>query len=169
MKTQKHGFTLVELLVVMSILGVLVAIIAGNFRSAQIRGRDAQRKSDLKQLSESLELFYADYGKYPPESAGRIAACAYNPTLGTGTPCVWGSGSFTDNKTVYFKIMPSSPSSDSTYLYRLVPSGLGQKYQLFARLENSLDQDIIVSTQTCGTAGTCNFSLTSPNTDPSEN
>lgn len=164
----KKGFTLVELLVVMSIIGILVAIVAGNFRNAQIRGRDAQRKSDLKQLTSSLELFYADYGKYPSETSGLLAACPYNPALSTGTSCSWGGDEMTDGKTVYFKEMPADPSTDASYRYRIVPGSSNQKYQLFARLENSLDKDIITTVYTCGSAGTCNLALTSANTNASE-
>lgn len=164
----KKGFTLVELLVVMAILGVLVSIVAGNFRSAQLRGRDTQRKSDLKQLSHSLELFYADYGKYPDEVSQAISACPYDPATGTGTACSWGGDEFTDGKTVYFKTMPSDPSSNGSYVYRIVPSSSNQKYQLFARLENAQDQDIITTAYTCGTAGLCNLAITSANTNASE-
>lgn len=163
-----QGFTLVELLVVMAILGSLVALVAGNFRTSQMRGRDAQRKSDLKQLSNSLELFYADYGKYPDESIGSIAACPYDPALSTGTTCAWGSGEFTDGKTTYFKAVPIDPSRNYSYLYRIVAGSSNQKYQLFARLENSQDPEIIVTAYSCGTAGLCNMAITSSNTNASE-
>jgi len=66
MKKINKGFTLVELLVVMAILGVLVTLIGTAFRTAQARGRDVQRKSDLKQIANALELFFNDYGFYPP-------------------------------------------------------------------------------------------------------
>lgn len=167
-KHLRKGFTLVELLVVMAILGVLVAIVAGNFRSAQLRGRDAQRKSDLKQLSEALELFYADYGRYPSDSSGRMSACSYNPATQTGSVCDWGQDEMTDGRTVYFKTMPVDPSTDAFYRYRVVAGSNNQKFQLFAHLENTLDQDITTTSYNCGTVGNCNFALTSPNTNASE-
>lgn len=142
----RKAFTLVELLVVMSILSVLVSIIAGGFRSSQARGRDVQRKSDLKQVSSSLELYYSDYGKYPDP------------------PLPWGA-EFTDGKTVYFKLMPQDPVSAQSYFYRTFESN--QKFQLFARLENSEDKDLIITSyNNCG--GLCNFSITSTNTTPDE-
>lgn len=171
----RKAFTLVELLVVMAILGVLVTLVAGGFRTAQMRGRDAQRKSDLKEIANALELFYSDYGQYPPESSGSIAACPYTPSTGTGSTCSWGSGEMTDSKTVYFKVLPEDPGSSNTYVYRLVSGSNNQKFQLFARLENPRDQDCLNDdcnnpgvTVTCGGADLCNFAITSANTTPTE-
>ena len=158
------GFTLVELLVVMSIIGVLAALAVGSFRTAQMRGRDATRKSDLKQISSSLELFYADYGRYPAASAGMIAACSYNPALGTGTSCTWGSDEFTDDKTIYFKVIPADPTDSYTYTYEIVAGSNNQKYKLFARLENTEDQDCLDA----NCAQNPNFAVTSANTNASE-
>lgn len=166
------GFTLVELLVVMAILGILVALVAGNFRTAQIRGRDAKRKSDLKQLSHSLDLFYGDYGRYPDEFSGMISACPFNPILSTGTTCSWGTSTMTDGKTVYFKTMPEDPSSTGSYKYRIVPSSSNRKFQLFTRLENeqdsAIDVDVVGLGYTCGSGGICNMAITSSNANATE-
>jgi general secretion pathway protein G len=171
---QLLGFTLVELLVVMSILGILVTLIAGGFRSAQLRGRDAERKSDLKEIATSLELFFSDYGEYPAASGTQIAACPYDPIGGTGTACTWGDDEFTDSKTTYFKELPADPSGSYEYVYRIVPGSSNQKFQLFARLENTRDQDCLGGdcssppiSISCG-GSTCNFAITSANTTPTE-
>ena len=173
-KNINHGFTLVELLVVMSILGVLVTLIAGGFRSSQARGRDAERKSDLKNIANAMELFYSDYGMYPSASAGAIVACPYI-SGGTSSSCAWGVGSFTDNRTVYFKTMPKDGSTGANYYYRIVDPPTNQKFQIFAYLENTKDPDCINSnciapgvTYSCGVGKTCNFAVTSPNTNATE-
>lgn len=161
------GFTLVELLVVMAIIGVLAALAVGSFRTAQMRGRDAQRKSDLKQISHALELFYSDYGRYPDASGTTIAACPYP----AGSSCTWGTAEFSDSRgTTYFKMMPKDPTSNFNYVYRVVPNSSNQKYQLFAKLENSQDKDLdlTITVNTCGGTGNCNFAVTSANTNPSE-
>lgn len=150
MRKISKGFTLVELLVVMAILGVLVTMIATGFRSSQARGRDAQRKSDLKQISSALELYYSDYSKYPDTF----------PSSGD---------QFTDGKTIYMKAVPGDPSKGHSYVYRVVDTPANQKFQLFARLENTEDKNINSTiTQSCGSSGLCNFSITSSNTDASE-
>ena len=179
----EHAFTLIELLIVISILGVLASIALVSFVSAQQRGRDAARKSDLKQVFSALELYYSDYGQYPnANTAGQIRAC---PSTGSGTACVWGgSSAFSDTKTTYMKAVPEDPASGQKYFYRIVDSPDNQKYQLYARLENTRDINCLLnagvsncadptlptgfSTTACGSSGKCNFSITSSNTTPVE-
>lgn len=171
----KSAFTLVELLIVLAILSLLVSIALVSFRSSQARGRDAQKKSNLKQISSSLELFFSDYGKYPDDNGGKISACPFNSGTNSGTDCDWGKGEFTDSKTTYFKVLPSDPNGSYFYYYRIVDSPTNQKYQLFSYIENSKDKDCLegdcanspVSYQ-CGTGINCNFAITSPNTTPTE-
>jgi len=139
------GFTLIELLIAMAILGILATVGLGSFRTAQMRGGDAERKSDLKQISNAMELYFSDYKRYPPTFTF--------------------SGEFTDSKTSYLKVVPNDPGG-GTYVYHV--SSTGNKYQLFARLENTQDKNINTAiTVSCG-AVTCNFSITSPNTTPTE-
>lgn len=171
--TINQGFTLIELLVVMAILGILATVLVGGFQSAQFRGRDAQRKSDLKQLSNALELFYNDYGFYPSgDSSGSILACPYSSDVSLA--CKWGSGIFTDSKTVYFKSMPQDPSIGQ-YFYRVVSGSGNKKFQIFAHLENPKDSGCIGGdcanpgiNYYCGGKLKCNFAITSPNTNPTE-
>lgn len=161
----RRGFTLVELLIVITILGILASIALVSFRSAQMRGRDAQRKSDLKQTVSALELFYADYQKYPNAVSGAPAACPFTPP-NTWAACTWGVSEFTDGKTTYFKVLPKDPVSTAAYLYRV--DATGQKFQLFAHLENTQDPQLITTTQVCGGTTPCNFAITSPNTTPTD-
>jgi general secretion pathway protein G len=56
----KKGFTLIELLVVIAIIGMLSALLVPNFMGARERARDAQRKSDLKQIQKALEMYRQD-------------------------------------------------------------------------------------------------------------
>lgn len=178
---KKNGFTLVELLVVMAILGILVTLVAAGFYTAQMRGRDAKRKSDLKEVANALSVFYSDHNRYPDSSGGQIQACSYIPD--NSTSCTWGSDEFRDSATTYFKILPEDPTSSQNYVYR-VPGGDTQKFQLYAHLENTRDPNCLpdaiggepdcetpdlgeVETEVdCGEI--CNFSVTSANAAPTD-
>ena len=67
--TRSHscGFTLIELLVVISVIGVLTSLVIMNVMGVRERVRDSQRKSDLNQISKALEMYYNEFGKYPPD------------------------------------------------------------------------------------------------------
>ena len=64
---RKNGFSLLELLVVISIIGILIAISAVGFTTAQKRGRDARRRGDLKAWQDALEQTYAEHTNYQGE------------------------------------------------------------------------------------------------------
>jgi len=61
----KKAFTLIELLVVISIIALLSSIVLAALNDARAKARDSRRIQDLKQVQNALELFRADYGKYP--------------------------------------------------------------------------------------------------------
>jgi len=62
---RSQGFTLIELMIVMAIMGVLLSIAAPNLKQAVIRAREAVLKEDLFQIREAIDQYYADNGKYP--------------------------------------------------------------------------------------------------------
>lgn len=65
MRKKAAGFTLVELLVVVSIIAILVAMAIGTYSSFQKKGRDTKRQSDLNVIQSALEQYHADQGFYP--------------------------------------------------------------------------------------------------------
>lgn len=56
------GFTIVELLIVIVVIGILAAITIVAFNGLQQRGRDAARKSDVSSIAKALSLYQADNG-----------------------------------------------------------------------------------------------------------
>lgn len=63
----KKGFTLVELLVVISIIGTLVAILLPNFMGARERAKDAQKIQDAYAIKNALRMYYNDNQSYPAQ------------------------------------------------------------------------------------------------------
>lgn len=67
--TQHHkngaGFTLVEILVVIAIIGLLSAIVLASLNTTRAKGRDAARMVDVKSLKTAMEFYYDDHKSYP--------------------------------------------------------------------------------------------------------
>lgn len=64
MKSQK-GFTLIELMVVISIIGILAAIVVPKFSSATDSATKAKIQADLRTLDSAISMYYAKNGSYP--------------------------------------------------------------------------------------------------------
>jgi len=62
---KKNGFTLFELLITISIIGILTAIATISFSSAQKKGRDARRIQDMENIRVAAEQYYSLAGAYP--------------------------------------------------------------------------------------------------------
>ncbi len=148
----KKGFTLIELIIVISILGILSSLILGNFMTSLKKGRDARRKTDLSQIQKALEMYYEDNRAYP-----------------LSADVVFGSPLSTVSKT-YMQKTPDDPVSSCDYQYE---STDGTYYRLFSCIENVNDESSGVS-QTgynggpanCGAGQICKFTISSPNITP---
>jgi prepilin-type N-terminal cleavage/methylation domain-containing protein len=60
----KPGFTLIELMVVMAIIGVLATMVGINISGSQKRSKNAKMIAEIKQVQTGFELYYADKGVY---------------------------------------------------------------------------------------------------------
>ena len=147
MNRRIKGFTLVELLVVIAIIGILSAIVLASMSGARMKGRDAKRVADLKQLQLALQLYYEVNDSYP-STAGNVDSVLLTPLTSTS----------------YISVIPRDPLPTTYhYAYLPLPSGCSSAcndYVLAAQLETSnstLDPYISPQAITLNTVATdCN-------------
>jgi len=158
MKIKRRGFTLIELMVVLTVIGVLMGLALVSHQGARKSARDGKRKADLEQIRSALEMYRADKEEYPCGSErdtckGTSGAFGYNG-LGQGwatnnddgTNC-YGSYPALENvleNNGYIADFPRDPvgggcSGDAGgykwgYMYYF--NTPGRDYCLYARLEN---------------------------------
>jgi prepilin-type N-terminal cleavage/methylation domain-containing protein len=73
------GFTLIELIVVITIIIILAGLLFPAFRGVQDQAKRTQAKNDLTQIVTAVNAFYTEYGKYPLVTADTI----YGPEGGS--------------------------------------------------------------------------------------
>jgi general secretion pathway protein G len=81
---RQAGFTLLELLVVMTIIGILAAIAVPALRDSPQRAREAALREDLFTLRSVIDQYHGDKGAYPPDlqtlvTAGYIRKIPFDP------------------------------------------------------------------------------------------
>jgi prepilin-type N-terminal cleavage/methylation domain-containing protein len=64
-KRFQKGFTIVELLIVIVVIGILAALVITTYNGIQQKGRNTERTTDLKAVQGQLEAYYAQNGRYP--------------------------------------------------------------------------------------------------------
>jgi|SRR3954468_17242332 general secretion pathway protein G len=69
-----RGFTLIELVVVMSLIILLATIGLTAYRSSIVRGKEAVLREDLFRMRDAIDQYYADKGKYPADLSELVAA-----------------------------------------------------------------------------------------------
>jgi general secretion pathway protein G len=100
------GFTLIELVVVIAVIGFLSSVVLAVLTDARIDARDKRRVEDLKQLEVALNLYHNDHNAYPKESESANGDVAENAVF----------GAMLDE---YIAAMPVDPSGagDDTFFY----------------------------------------------------
>ena len=144
MQAKQKGFTIVELLIVIVVIGILAAIVIVAYNGVQGKSRDTARISKVKSISKAIELYYIDKGTYPQilDGQGRETIC------GSQTDN-WGhcdrNKTLADLLAPYMYIDPTS-LSDATqgnyyYWYTSQDSDNYQTYGLMVYLESNAGQN----------------------------
>jgi len=64
-RSREVGFTLVELLVVISLISILAGLALVNYKNGVVRSQEGVLKTDLFRMRDAIDQYYADKGKYP--------------------------------------------------------------------------------------------------------
>lgn len=135
------GFSLLELLIAIAIVGVLSALLLASFIGIRAKGRDAQRKADIRQLQTGLQLYYSDQNAYPIQATVTPAAPG-GAALNT-PPCTTPAPLATGPTKIYVRKIPCDPMNDTTYWnggkYYYYSDGFS--YDLTACLESNSDNE----------------------------
>lgn len=129
----RKGFTLIEILVVLSLIGILVGLSLVAFQGSRASARDGRRKADLEQIRSALEIYRSDNDTYPLD---------LSPLVTDG----------------YIPELPTDPASP-TYSYDY-DNATASTYDLCAYLETE-SGDTCAALSGCGGPG-CNYGLTNP-------
>ncbi|MGB3945814.1 MAG: prepilin-type N-terminal cleavage/methylation domain-containing protein [Candidatus Saccharimonadales bacterium] len=122
MQKSRSGFTIVELLIVIVIIGILASITIVAFSGVQARARDSQRQTDITAIRKAMELYFADNGTYPSTHCSLGAGCKINSGWNTTSDGSWSNLS-SQLAPKYIDKLPSDPLASTAN-----PSAIGGGY-----------------------------------------
>ena len=118
--TFQRGFTLIEIMVVMVILGLLVAVVAPNMLGKGDQARVTVAQTQIRELSNALDFYKLDNFSYPGTEQG-LEALVSKPS-GFPEPKNW-------NKDGYMKTVPADPWGNP---YQYISPGVNGPFDLYS-------------------------------------
>lgn len=141
-KKTKKAFTLIEVLMVISIIGILSSIVLVSISGVTKKARDARRKSDLTQIQKALEIYQTSHdGRYPAISGVFETSRGICNPISTCSGNNWDQTSnlikdLRDEENIEIMVDPVN-KGDYYYLYDVdCTGGVCDSYQLQAKLED---------------------------------
>ena len=129
---KQQGFTIIELLIVIVVIGILAALVITTFAGIQQRGRDTSRQNDIRILHQHAEAYYAEEGHYPTldqfNARGGVDGLDAD-TLQDPNGSVNLQGEAGDNQYAY---IPDPANCDNEEIFC-------DSYELIATLEGEID------------------------------
>ncbi len=145
MKRKNKGFTLIEIMLVVIILGILVAMVVPNLAGRGEQAREAAASADIEaNLSIALDLYELDNGKYPTSDQG-LTALLVEPTT-SPVPAHW-NGPYLKKKKIpkdpwganYVYVAPGINNTQEYDLSSLGSDGIESADDITNWLEESYD------------------------------
>ncbi len=143
---KKNGFTLIELVVVITIIAIITVVGVVSFSGANVRARDSRRKSDLEKMRIALEVYRQENGQYPCNED----PCKDSSDIEAGLLVSGG----------YINELPKDPKHP-TSAYRWGVGAFPFYYALYAKMED-LGSTTGSYNYNCGGINDCNYQVTSP-------
>lgn len=146
--TKNLGFSLIELLIVIGIIGVLAAFTLISSGRSKVQSRDARRLEDVREIFNSLQLYYTNLEDYPPDcsTGGYAGGCdmADQPYAGIQADSSLDGQFVTFLSPDFLGDIPGDPLNDATHHYFYVteveyPSGSAEYYRFMigVRMEDT--------------------------------
>ena len=118
--TRKGGFTLIELMIVVAIIGILAAIAIPNFLQFQLRSKTGEAKTNLAAIRTAEEGYFAEFNNY-------VQAGSTPGTTATANKRVWSGSGIT-----MFDQLGWSPEGEVFYNYAVVGVTAASSYTIGA-------------------------------------